>query len=1050
MRKGIAIALLIIAFFILSVPVFAQTNNSIAEPTRQSSLTDEKISQIESWVKMNMKNGKIPGAAVVIVEGDKTVYSKGFGYSNIKTKEPVANDTLFEIGSNSKAFTALGLLKFEKEGLVNLNDPVSKYIPWFKMKYSGSYRGEKIDGYVDITLNQLLNHTSGIPYNSIGDIPIDESDDALEKTVRTQVDKELDFYPGEWFQYSTINYDIIGLVIQNVSHLPYEDFMEKEVFKALGLKNTYVSGDIATKNNLARGYKLRFLKPAEYNAPVYRGNYPAGYIITNAEDLAEWMKIQLGTKGSIDFDEKLIDISHIPDPAFAPRSDGMSYAYGWNVFLDGSGIISHGGNNPNYSSFILVGLKGKYGVGILTNLNSSYTEVIANGINKIISGEIPKDSITDLYISIDNISFAVFLISLPFALVTVCLLVILINQIIKKERKCIGDIKKIILSTSILLLFISGLVYCLYRLPDMLFFGLPWSFIKVWAPQSLIIAIGLLFITIALFCIYFLLTTVFVKSDDKSWFAITILSIVSGFGNALIIFIINKALDRTDGFQAGLLFFFAMGIAIYVYGQRLVRIRLLKLTNELVYNKRIFLIDKILGATYEKIEQLETGKIHAGLNNDTETLSNFANIIVTAATSVVTLICCFVYLGIINFYGLLISVFVISIAAGLYFLVGRYANKLWEETRDIQNVFFRFIDSLINGFKELKMHSRRQSEFRDDMQSSCEEYKDKRIKGDLGFANVFVIGELIFTLVIGVVAFVFPILFKNIQTGSLRSYIFVFLYMTGPVHGVLNSIPQIIRVKISYKRINELTKELESADIIKTKKDTIGAKDLENQLELELDNVEYSYKNSNGEIFKVGPVSCSFKSGEITFITGGNGSGKSTLAKLVSGLYRPDKGEITLNDERVELEELSENCSTVFSDYFLFDKLYGIDYEAKAKQMGELLKMLRIDDKLSIENGVFSTTKLSSGQRKRLALAVSYLEDRKIYIFDEWAADQDPEFKKFFYTSLLPELKNRKKCIIAITHDDRYFSTADKVIKLEEGKIIEQNRGQNTGKELTE
>lgn len=351
-------------------------------------------------------------------------------------------------------------------------------------------------------------------------------------------------------------------------------------------------------------------------------------------------------------------------------------------------------------------------------------------------------------------------------------------------------------------------------------------------------------------------------------------------------------------------------------------------------------------------------------------------------------------------------------------------------------IFFKFINSLINGFKELKMHSKRQSEFRDDMQASSKEYKDKRIKGDLGFANVFVIGELLFTLVIGVVAFIFPILFKDIPASSLTNYVFVFLYMTGPIHGVLDSIPQIVFAKISYKRLNQLIKEIDSSETIKSDKTLDAGAGLGNQYKLELNNVEYSYKNSKDEVFKVGPVSCTFKSGEITFITGGNGSGKSTLAKLITGLYKPDTGEITLNNVKVESDELYQYYSTVLSDYFLFEKLYGIDYVGKAELMKELLTKLRIEDKLSIDNGVFSTTKLSSGQRKRLALLVSYLEDRKIYFFDEWAADQDPEFRSFFYEYLLPELKAREKCVIAITHDDKYYSIADKVIKLEMGKLV--------------
>lgn len=1038
MRKKIVIFILILlTVFSYSILVFAEIDNQTVKSFQQSSLTDDKISQIESWIKKNMKDGEIPGISVVIVEEDKTVYSKGFGYSNIKTRKRVTQDTLFELGSTSKAFTALGILKLEKEGLVNLNDPVNKYIPWFRMKYKGSYRGEDINDYANITLNQLLHHTSGIPFESIGDIPVDESDDALERTIRTQVGKELDFYPGENYLYATINYDILGLVIQNVSHMSYEEYMIKNIIEALGLNNTFLSRNEAAKHNLAKGYKVRFLKPVEYNAPLYRGNIPAGYIITNAEDLAKWIKIQLGTEDTIKFDKNLIDISHIPDRTVAPSGDGSSYAFGWSVFQDGEGMISHDGSNPNYSSCIIFRPHEKFGIGILANLNSSYTNAIASGIEKIVLGEKPKDNnISDTYISIDNASFTIFIISLPVILTTICLLFLFIIQIIQRKRKYNGDFKKTILSFVFLLVFISGVGYCMYRIPDVLYWGLPWQFIKVWAPQSLIIGIISLLIAIVIFCIYYLSTTIFPKNNEKSLFAITVLSIVSGFGNALIIFIINEALNRTASFQTGLLLFFIMGIAIYVYGQRLVRIRLLKLTNELVYNKRVLLINKILNASYEKIELLENGKIHAGLNNDTETISNFANIIITAATSLVTLICCFVYLGIINFYGLLISILVILLAAGLYFLVGRHANKLWEETRDIQNIFFKFINSLISGFKELKMHSKRQREFRDDMCTSCEEYRDKRIKGVLGFANVFVIGELLFTLVIGVVAFVFPVLFEEIQTSSLRNYIFVFLYMTGPVHGVLDSIPQIILAKISYKRLNELIKELDFTNIPEIKNTLNEDKTLGVHFELKLNNVEYSYKNSKDEVFKVGPVNCSFKSGEITFITGGNGSGKSTLAKLMTGLYKPDKGEITINNDKSEFEDLCQNYSTVFSDYFLFEKLYGIDHADKAERMSELLKILRIDDKLSIDNGVFGTTKLSSGQRKRLALLVSYLEDRKIYLFDEWASDQDPEFRNYFYEYLLPELKAREKCIIAITHDDWYYSIADKVIKMEMGKIV--------------
>jgi putative pyoverdin transport system ATP-binding/permease protein len=190
--------------------------------------------------------------------------------------------------------------------------------------------------------------------------------------------------------------------------------------------------------------------------------------------------------------------------------------------------------------------------------------------------------------------------------------------------------------------------------------------------------------------------------------------------------------------------------------------------------------------------------------------------------------------------------------------------------------------------------------------------------------------------------------------------------------------------------------------------------------------------------FTLGEINLSFQSNQIIFIVGGNGSGKSTLAKLLTGLYIPDDGEIWLDGQRVTDENREwyrQHFASVFVDFYLFERLLGIEASEVDRQGAYYLEKLQLDHKVKIEKAQLSTTALSQGQRKRLALLTAYLEDRPIYFFDEWASDQDPYFRDIFYHQLLPELKRRGKTIFVISHDDRYFDVGDRIIKLDYGKV---------------
>jgi putative ATP-binding cassette transporter len=206
---------------------------------------------------------------------------------------------------------------------------------------------------------------------------------------------------------------------------------------------------------------------------------------------------------------------------------------------------------------------------------------------------------------------------------------------------------------------------------------------------------------------------------------------------------------------------------------------------------------------------------------------------------------------------------------------------------------------------------------------------------------------------------------------------------------------------------------------------------------------QYEAPPAQDRHFALGPIDASIGSGELVFVIGGNGSGKSTFVKMLIGLYPPQSGEIRLNGEvitKITQDWFRQHFSVIFSDFFLFQKLLGVDAAVLAEVAQDGLRRLHMDHKVRIERGAFSTVDVSQGQKKRLALVAALLDDRPFYVFDEWAADQDPQYKDVFYGDLLPALRRQGKGVIVVTHDDRYFHLGDRVLKLDDGRIVEQAR----------
>ncbi len=585
--------------------------------------------------------------------------------------------------------------------------------------------------------------------------------------------------------------------------------------------------------------------------------------------------------------------------------------------------------------------------------------------------------------------------------------------------------------------FLTLYTLCFYSIPATFFNGAAWNDVLEAMPDNTLNALGIWYITGLFIIASFAQAFMFVYKERKQFVSVTLLSIISGFSGTLLISVLHQA-TRDLGNVSNWIVYFIFAVTLSIGGVKITQMKLVRITSQIVYEKRVEYIEKIMSSKYQNFEQIEDGNIQASLNNDTETISNFASVFVTLLTSAMTTLGCFLYLSIINVYSLLLSLGVLVVAGALFALTAKNVDKYWERSRDIQNVFFKFINDLTAGFKELRLRVAKNTEFKTDMIQTTHEYVETKLLGDQKFINVRAVGEAIFYLVLGAVVFIFPLIFQQISKEELMSFLLILIYISGQITILMSTIPQLLEIRISWNRLNKSLEALTNHDQVNV--DKLNQASQTQSIQLELRDVTYQYHRISGDAFSVGPINCDFHSGEIVFITGGNGSGKSTLAKLITGLYAPQEGSIHLNGEQVEHEALGEYFSTIFSDFYLFDKLYGIDYELMKDKIQYYVEQLQLTGKVTIENGRFSTTtQLSTGQKKRLGLLVSYLEDAPIVLFDEWAADQDPQFRKFFYETLLPDLKQKGKCVIAITHDDHYFNLADRMVRMELGQMVQSD-----------
>lgn len=517
------------------------------------------------------------------------------------------------------------------------------------------------------------------------------------------------------------------------------------------------------------------------------------------------------------------------------------------------------------------------------------------------------------------------------------------------------------------------------------------------------------------------------------------ISVISGITTTILLSIINRALAGGKAEVAALFGWFVAFCLI---------MPITKFTAESLFNL-VFLkgtkslhmrfCRRILAAPLRLLEEMGAHHIAAVLTDDIRTMSDALISFILLCMYSTIMMGCLLYLAILSWQVFLIVFTFLVVGLGGYNLVASRGQAFLARARGELGTLFQHFTALTGGNKELKLHRQRRNAFIFDVFLPTIATFQRYVLIGNGLYNVGrAWGGTIYFVLIGLLVFVVAP-WQQISSETVRGYALVILYMIGPMEMIVGCMITLSRARVALDHIEKLGVML-TDNILSIDSATLPTPPAAWE-QLKMNDVVYSYhQNNEDNLFTVGPIDLTFSPGEIVFLTGGNGSGKTTLAKLLVGLYTPDSGTICL-DGRPITEELQDDYrqmfSTVFLDFFLFESLIGLDTPELDPKARNYLSTLQLDHKVQIHDGKLSTIDLSAGQRKRLALLTAYLEDRPFYVFDEWAATQDVVFKDIFYTQLLPDLKCRGKTVVAITHDDTYFHVADRIIKLDFGKVVQ-------------
>ena len=524
-------------------------------------------------------------------------------------------------------------------------------------------------------------------------------------------------------------------------------------------------------------------------------------------------------------------------------------------------------------------------------------------------------------------------------------------------------------------------------------------------------------------------------------FRYLLILVLNGVAYAIMLNVINIAIEMIHHQQQEfyLMLIFLLTYLLMFICSRIFADNVINQSERLIERRRNELFNLVCDADLLIIEHISKGEIYSRIATDTKTISNNAAVIADLLNILARALSVTIYMIFISDMGVVVILIGILTYGFIYKKINPHVARYTHQV-DVQiGLLVSFVEHLISGFNELRVNHRKSDDLKAEFSRSAKQAMVIKRKTGMLYVTSFMVSQAVLFAIIGLIIFIFPNFYPvdAVLIGNLTAAV-MFLFV--PIDIIVYSKPMVSSVRSAFDSIDELRSTLRDNQRVENQVKRFKRSRFQYFSEIKLLNVSFTFYDSQQRpTFQFGPCDCTIHRGELIFIVGGNGSGKSIFLKLLTGLYYPEQGGLFV-DEQLVTGSLYEECrdlfSIIFTDFHLFHRLLDFQPE-KAGQVADLIAEMQLNHKTALHNDRFLTTDLSTGQRKRLAYIVARLEDRPVHIFDEFAADQDPIFKHFFYEKVLTKLKSEGKTILCVTHDEHYFHLADRIIIFDSGRYSE-------------